>query len=1799
MKIHTHYTVHTFCIGIGSITISYLKRSAQLWKQWIARRLTQQTQPPRHNETHNIIRPCRRYAVLGSITRGGQARGKGREKNRLRTSGPSSRTGISSESMYAEKAKPCIMLRPSRRPIPYRRLGEASHPGPIIRMPGDGHCLYHALGWWASLTQSQVRNQLASVDWGTWRSICPWDNGAELTEFRRETRDPSVWGGAIQIAVCAAIHQVNIEVDTDFGKQTFGNGQRWGLRHTSHPAGHYDVFTSDSQPTRMAKPTPQVERQTTDKHAVRSDSSEKLDTQARPDENIRATSNDGSKATLDSYRPSQWKKPTTRLGGKKTHVIRSVNVNGSREAMLNAFAEDGSILLIQEHRLLGCDLPGMQAIAHKAGWHGVWDAATRTLLRGRSGGTAVLTRLPGLIFRGHKVHRTTTAIIPWTRHTAMHLVAVYGAHSLHHDRDAENGRMLDEIQEHLAVIGRVPWICAGDWNMEPNDFEQIWSRAGRVRHTAGPTHQFGGNLDWFLTSPQLQLSEPKAQAMPGTDHVAVWAALAGDQAATLGYRLVSPRGFTTSQLKEAKAKLEGQADMVPDNWTTWTRKAEKLIRDASGDKLPGNTGRGQHLRYAKQRLARPQVGDMAYGGNSQIMHLRKLQCRINRANQLEALGRKGTFEDKALQRKLGGRAKLTEQEEHILATWEKNTESHRRKLWREWVQEQMAKGGGKLYRWARRAGEEPGLTTLEAKPEAEDNIAGRLHHARQEWPKYWDGGKPWLPRHHNTLEPITGDQVRKVLQRLKGGKAKGPDGWGPKELEILPNAWTDRLAIFYNQWEAKGHWPPAIRRSVIALIAKQGAATEAQLRPIGILSYVYRIWMAIRKQDTRQWSLQIHGGKHQGAAALACHTRAQVELAAWKGQSVLMALLDCSKCYERVEHLTAAQRAVDSGCPDTVVNMSMDIYSARRLIRVHGAVARPTAGHHGLIAGCSFAKDYLKSFLGPIAKHATSTNFRDYVDDMVLIAKGDNPGQAAAKLEQDLIQIKNALAADNMVLNDAKQQIYGPTAADRKAWQELTGQAAIGQVKDLGVWHYGYGYKHPLLDSKLQELRTTASRIGNIPIPRERKATMAAAIVYGRCLYGQEAHFLTARHFQKMRSIMCKALGDKHAHRPQQPLLLHLAGGKFEPEVVRMNRLVRHWIKNGPAFQVPHDYWQDCKGSISRRGPIHLMVHTLEAYGIQAIGPLCWELKGRVYDLQNQHGIQEEIAQHVTDTLWARLATRRTAYQGMAQGRDECATNSWRSTLEDDRNVAFLDIILTDGVYTPMRAHMRWGKTPECPFCQAQVADWKHFVKHCPAMPNAPPHQAMPDSLVYTGNVPKGYVAQARSAEMQQDEKWQWTEQQDGTTTVATDGGCVKTPAGPRAGWGYATDNRDMPGRSGPAKGPWQTAQRGEVLAVAHALCAAPTAIHILTDSKYVANTLERMAKGGHPKGRHADLWNIIWGLKAKLEQVTWVKAHLTKEQAKLRGICPKHWELNRQADLRATEGLQKHTEDPGAWTLREWGIRRVAEWQKHLVKIYLQVRKAGLQGPSPSGITRRFRPLGPRPAPRKTRTDGQWQKHHVIAKHKGGDACLRCGRTTVAARQGKLQQWRRRCAALKGHAKRLANRHRLIWTGRWECSHCPLVGAKLAMHGCLGKHPTGKKRYTAKQRPFGTESAKPDHLAQDRDQTPSFSAPERSLGPPSRHIGPGFGPHCRGSGGQQRSLLHWAAAEPRRAPLLRDANSTAQGKPPAKKARVREEGSHPGIRAFFSPGQANVEVFKRPRTVSDGVPPAHLTAGVAKRPKA
>lgn len=74
----------------------------------------------------------------------------------------------------------------------------------------------------------------------------------------------------------------------------------------------------------------------------------------------------------------------------------------------------------------------------------------------------------------------------------------------------------------------------------------------------------------------------------------------------------------------------------------------------------------------------------------------------------------------------------------------------------------------------------------------------------------------------------------------------------------------------------------------------------------------------------------------------------------------MVVFLDCSKCYRRIGHRTAGERARTSCMPALVFKLVMDAYGGSCLVRVRGGVAHPVKrGDHSLTAGCSFAKDVL------------------------------------------------------------------------------------------------------------------------------------------------------------------------------------------------------------------------------------------------------------------------------------------------------------------------------------------------------------------------------------------------------------------------------------------------------------------------------------------------------------------------------------------------------------------------------------------------------------------------------------------------------------------------------------------------------------------------------------------------------------------------------------------------------------------------------------------------------------------------
>lgn len=92
---------------------------------------------------------------------------------------------------------------------------------------------------------------------------------------------------------------------------------------------------------------------------------------------------------------------------------------------------------------------------------------------------------------------------------------------------------------------------------------------------------------------------------------------------------------------------------------------------------------------------------------------------------------------------------------------------------------------------------------------------------------------------------------------------------------------------------------------------------------------------------------------------------------------------------------------------------------------------------------------------------------------------------------------------------------------------------------------------------------------------------------------------------------MCNAMGDARGRKPDSVRLLVESGGEWEPELVRIKRMIKHWLKEAAGYGIPASYWDALQGTTCKQGPISLLRHDLEACGIGCMELWIWNIDGR------------------------------------------------------------------------------------------------------------------------------------------------------------------------------------------------------------------------------------------------------------------------------------------------------------------------------------------------------------------------------------------------------------------------------------------------------------------------------------------------------------------------------------------------------------------------------------------------------------
>ena len=143
---------------------------------------------------------------------------------------------------------------------------------------------------------------------------------------------------------------------------------------------------------------------------------------------------------------------------------------------------------------------------------------------------------------------------------------------------------------------------------------------------------------------------------------------------------------------------------------------------------------------------------------------------------------------------------------------------------------------------------------------------------------------------------------------------------------------------------------------------KEGPPGPLNLRPLTILSVIYRIWAGIRASQLRDWQeTWIHRSLHGGRAGHETldgvfETNLDIEQAQLDAKELFLLLLDYKKFFDFIlqEHIWAL--AAIWGMPKSIIRMLRSFYiNLLSVFKFNGHFGDPWLRTNSLAQGCSFS----------------------------------------------------------------------------------------------------------------------------------------------------------------------------------------------------------------------------------------------------------------------------------------------------------------------------------------------------------------------------------------------------------------------------------------------------------------------------------------------------------------------------------------------------------------------------------------------------------------------------------------------------------------------------------------------------------------------------------------------------------------------------------------------------------------------------------------------------------------------------
>ena len=546
-----------------------------------------------------------------------------------------------------------------------------------------------------------------------------------------------------------------------------------------------------------------------------------------------------------------------------------------------------------------------------------------------------------------------------------------------------------------------------------------------------------------------------------------------------------------------------------------------------------------------------------------------------------------------------------------------------------------------------------------------------------------------------------------LIHKMK--PARGADSWKVDELKLLPVNMLDRLACMFDLIEEHGSWPQALTKGIVSLISKGEGSEPSKLRPIGLMSCVYRLWAAARVREVMSWQEHwidnsMHGFRRGHGAEDVWWTQAlAIEDALLQGTCLFGLSLDYGKCFDRVPIHIVLQLAQEYGMSCKIVKPLRTLYaSLTRRFRFGNALGKEFVSTNGIIQGCPLSVVLLNILVSvwtnSVKSEVPMADPCGYADDTGMTSS------SSSTLQQTLELTGNFASITGQVLNAKKSQSW-TTESSREG--DLQGLSLMGEEvpsskggRLLGA-HVAVrrGVKNALGEKRVKRGIVVAERIRWAPLPMACRARLLASLVIPAAMYRFSVSVFTCHQVNSLTSAIMRTLwGTRRALRSRDVVLsLLVPGHRVDPRQASVYQCLctlRRFIKRQPDLRAMllrcwQAYANNCAAA---PGPVGLVAKMVDQLGWAwhnfdyftrpgrsplpvAAGPDSWWMN--------------ELRDGLMLARWSAAAASRQDMHGLdaLQGVDRSATLSYLNSKIDPVEAGMLRGILCGSVRLNKRLH--------------------------------------------------------------------------------------------------------------------------------------------------------------------------------------------------------------------------------------------------------------------------------------------------------------------------------------------------------------------------------------------------------------------------------------------------------------------------------------------------------------------------------